>query len=262
MRLFSILTAIAVTLIVLLWVFERDRLFQFAGVGSDTTEGTEVAANESQDNTANATAETQGAVAQTETGVAPVSVVATRLAAQTVQDGVIVRGRTEAARQVDVKAETSGLITSEPLRKGTFVTAGQLLCEIEPGTRQASLAEAQAGLAEAQARLPEARARVSEAEARFAEAKINDTAAQQLSQDGYASETRVASTEAALMAAMATTEAAESQVQAAEASVQSAEAAVANIQKDIDRLRIMAPFEGLLETDTAELGSLMQPGSH
>jgi len=35
---------------------------------------------------------------------------------------------------------------------------------------------------------------------------------------------------------------------------------VAASQREIDRLTITAPFEGLLESDSAELGSLMQPG--
>jgi multidrug efflux system membrane fusion protein len=40
-----------------------------------------------------------------------------------------------------------------------------------------------------------------------------------------------------------------------------AEADVAAIARDIDRLTIRAPFAGVLETDTAELGALLQPGS-
>jgi multidrug efflux system membrane fusion protein len=36
---------------------------------------------------------------------------------------------------------------------------------------------------------------------------------------------------------------------------------VAAAQRDIERLVITAPFEGLLESDTAELGSLVQAGS-
>ncbi len=35
---------------------------------------------------------------------------------------------------------------------------------------------------------------------------------------------------------------------------------MAAAEKEIDRLTISAPFSGLLETDTAELGSLLQPG--
>ena len=36
--------------------------------------------------------------------------------------------------------------------------------------------------------------------------------------------------------------------------------AVAGADKEIERLAVHAPFRGLLETDTAELGSLLQPG--
>ena len=41
-----------------------------------------------------------------------------RSTAQAIDNAVLLRGRTEAARQVDVRAETSGLVSSEPLRKG------------------------------------------------------------------------------------------------------------------------------------------------
>jgi multidrug efflux system membrane fusion protein len=46
----------------------------------------------------------------------------------------------------------------------------------------------------------------------------------------------------------------------ARAGLQSAEAGVAASQAEIARLTILAPFAGLLETDTAEIGSLLQPG--
>ena len=36
---------------------------------------------------------------------------------------------------------------------------------------------------------------------------------------------------------------------------------MASAENEISRLKILAPFSGLLESDTAELGSLMQPGS-
>ena len=37
-------------------------------------------------------------------------------------------------------------------------------------------------------------------------------------------------------------------------------AAVEQAEKELDRLTITAPFNGILETDTAELGTLLQPG--
>ena len=136
---------------------------------------------------------------------------------------MIVRGRTEAARQVDVRSETSGLVISDPLRKGNFATAGQVLCQLDPGTRPAGLAEANGRLADANARL--------------ADAEINLNAASRLSEGGFAA------------------------AESARAGVQSAEAAVAAAEKELDRLKIAAPFAGLLETDAAETGSLLQPGS-
>ena len=171
------------------------------------------------------------------------------------------RGRTEAARQVTVAAETSGLVISEPLRKGAFVNEGDLLCELDPGTRQASLAEARARLAEAEGRIPEVQAGVTEAEARVREAEINLNAARQLSEDGFASETRLVSAQAAMDAATAGVQRANSAVASAQAGIESAQAVVASAEREIERLSIMAPFSGLLETDTAELGSLMQTGT-
>jgi RND family efflux transporter MFP subunit len=71
----------------------------------------------------------------------------------------------------------------------------------------------------------------------------------------------VSSAEAALEGALAGVESARSGEENALAGIQSAQAAVAAAEKDIERLSITAPFAGLLETDTAELGSLMQPAS-
>lgn len=148
-----------------------------------------------------------------------VSVIALPSRAQAIDTGILLRGRTEATRQVEVRAETAGLVVSEPIRKGSLVAAGALLCQLSPGTRLASLAEA---------------------EARLAEAQINLHAAEQLSQGGFASESRLA---------------------AARAAFQAAEAMVEAARREIDQLGITAPFAGLLETDAAETGSLLQPGS-
>ncbi|MFY0691144.1 MAG: efflux RND transporter periplasmic adaptor subunit [Paracoccaceae bacterium] len=237
MRLFPIVVAILVSTILYLLVFERARL-------ASLTAGSAPAAVQTQEDPA--PAETRAGPAAAEEARV-VSVVAMRSTARDVDSGVLLRGRTEAARVVDVRAETSGLIISEPLRKGASVDRDQTLCEIDPGTRQVQLDEALA-------HLPEAQARVAEAEARLSEAEINLNAAEKLQESGFASETRVASTTAAIKAAQAG-------VETAKSGVQSAEAAIAFAREDISRLDIKAPFAGLLETDTAELGTLMQPGA-
>ncbi len=255
MRFFYGLTALLVGAAIYMVVIQRDALLEFAGRGD--APGAESAAP--ADEEAAALANEAGAPAVEE---APerIRVVAMTSRARTVDTAVLLRGRTEAAREVDVRAETSGLIVNEPLRKGARVEAGDVLCRIDPGTRDSALQEARARLREAQARLPESRARVVEAEARLNEAGISDRAAQSLSQQGFAAETRVAGAAAAVASAKAQVESARTGLETAQAAVETARAAVAAAEKEIERLTVTAPFAGVIEGDTAELGALLQPG--
>ncbi|MEM6578038.1 MAG: efflux RND transporter periplasmic adaptor subunit [Pseudomonadota bacterium] len=278
MRLFSILAALILSLAIFGLVFERDRLSALLssepapdGTASDTETG--AATDTDEDNSASADA---------------IGVIALRSVARDVETVVNLRGETEAFRQVELSAETDGAVISEPLRKGAFVEEGDVLCRIAPGTREAVLAEMLARLAEAQAQVPaaeaqvpesearieEARARALEARARLREAEINFNAATRLSEGGFASQTRLAQTEAEVQGAKAQIVSADASLKAAEtglesvaagieaarAGVESAQAAVAAARKELERLEMTAPFSGLLESDTAELGSFLMTG--
>ncbi|MDP7149824.1 MAG: efflux RND transporter periplasmic adaptor subunit [Paracoccaceae bacterium] len=262
MKLVPFLTAILVAVFLYFLVIEREAFFEFAGLSQpETTE-----AEETQETAPSETAEETPNV---------VSVIARRSEARTIDSAVILRGETRAVRQVELRSETSGTIVSDPLRKGTFVTAGQLMCEIGVGTREIALADAEARLAETrsripevEARVPEAQARIEEAASRLNEAQINLNAAEKLFEGGFASETRVANALAGVRSAEAAVQTAEGGLKSArsgleniQASILSAEAAVASARQEIEKLAIHAPFEGILESDTAEIGSLMQPGS-
>lgn len=250
MRIIPILTAILVTAFLYMLVIERETLLAFA-------RGDEPASLDSEPETAETTAE---ASATPDDEVQRVRVVALRSAARDIDSAVVLRGRTEAKRQVEVRAETTATVINAPLRKGIKVSEGEALCVLDPGTRPAQLLQARARLAEANASRPEAEARLEEAHALLKEAKINLTAAQQLSKGGFASETRLAAAEAAERTAIAAIATAESGIQSTAANVEAATATVREAEKEMERLTISAPFDGLLESDTAELGSLLQPG--
>lgn len=200
MRFFPLMTAAVVAMFIYFVLFQRDALVAFANGGEVTVAEPAVAADDDISKRP------------------PVSVLVMKSTAQDVESGTVLRGRTEAARKIDVRAETQGLVISEPLRKGARVKEGDVLCELDPGTRDVALAEARARLAEAQ---------------------LNEKAATSLAEKGYGSETVSIARKAAL---------------------ESAAAGVERARKDIERLRILAPFDGLLESDTAELGALVQPG--
>ncbi|MBE9638386.1 efflux RND transporter periplasmic adaptor subunit [Salipiger mangrovisoli] len=261
MKLISILTAILVAAVLYAVVLDRDRLMGWARGGAQEQQETATAA--SQDPPA--------APAEAATVAGAVAVMARHSQAQEIDDAVLLRGETQPSREVEVLSEASGRVISTPLRKGSMVEEGAVLCELDPGTTGAALVEAEARLAEARAQrpqveaaLPEAEALLAQAEAAVAEAEINLTAARELSQGGYSSRTSVASAEAKMRAAEASVRSAEAGLEAAragtdslEASIQSAEAAVATARKAVGNLTITAPFGGVLESDTAELGLLM-----
>ena len=267
MRFVSLILALCVGVVLYLWVIERESTMAFLAqqFGGDETEAAEDASADAPADAAEDDTDTTGLI----------KVVARRSIAREIDSAVVLRGQTAAARQVDVRAETTSTVVSPPLRKGAFVDEGALLCQLDPGTRGSTLAEMRARVAEAtsnkteaEARVPEAQARVIEAQARLDEALVNQNAAQRLSEGGFAAETRVKNAEAAVAAAEASLEAARagvtaarSGIQSADASIESALAAVASAEKELERLDIHAPFAGLLESDTAELGSLLQPGS-
>ncbi len=277
MRLFPLLTAALVTVALYFVVLDRDSLVQFAERFAPEPNNRPV--------TVDAPAEDAAEIV----GDDRINVVVRRSLSELAENAVQLRGRTEALRLVNVSSEVSGRIVSTPIRAGAFVEDGQVMCEIDPGTSQTALAEAEARLAEAQARVPEAEARLPEAQARLPEARamlaqataqltsaeIDGNAATRLNESGFGSDTRAASAAAGVAAAQAGVESAQAMVQGAEAGIQgarasvqsalagvrAAEAAVTRAEEAITQLTIHAPFAGILETDTAELGSLMQPGA-
>ena len=66
------------------------------------------------------------------------------LSPQVHPDEVTMRGRTQAFRIVSVRSETAGVVASTPVREGSPVAAGQVLCKLKVDARQATLDQAKA----------------------------------------------------------------------------------------------------------------------
>ena len=62
------------------------------------------------------------------------------------EDQAALRGRTEAARSVVVRAETAGIVAAAPVSEGSVVRQGQVLCRLSVDARQAALDQARATL--------------------------------------------------------------------------------------------------------------------
>lgn len=97
-------------------------------------------------------------------------------------DVVRARGRTEAARSVIVRSETSGVVAATPAVEGGFVRAGQVLCRLDVDARQATL---------------------DQARARLRSEQLQFEAGQRLQEQGFRSETQVLAAKAELDGAAA-----------------------------------------------------------
>jgi len=111
------------------------------------------------------------------------SVQVSRVSAQ-IHDNILeLYGQSAASREVDVKAETAGLIVATPIAEGRIIGNGTTLCRQDVGARQAILDQALANK-------------------RSIEADLN--AARILAEKGYQSATRVTAFEAQMDGAKAT----------------------------------------------------------
>ncbi len=93
-----------------------------------------------------------------------------------------IRGRTQTDARVSIKVETGGLVEAIPVSRGDRVAAGQLVCRIEPGARNAN---------------------VLEASARVEQANLDHEAIAKLVELGHTAETRLRALKAELDAAQA-----------------------------------------------------------
>lgn len=143
---------------------------------------------------------------------------ARRVSQETYVERIRVRGRTEAFRHVQVRAEQAGRIISEPVPRGARVSAGDVLCEIAVDDRDDSLAEAIA---------------------RRDQAQMEYEASVDLQRRDLQSEIAVSQLKAA--------------VESAQTAVTRAELALANT-------RMLAPYDGVVETRTVEVGDLLNVG--
>ena len=131
---------------------------------------------------------------------------------------LVLTGRTEPSRQATLSAETKGRVVAVEAAKGKRVSEGDIIVRIDPGDRQARLAEAKAVLRQRQ---------------------IEYEAFRKLSAKGYQSQTRLAESLANLRAATAH---------------------LKQIELDIERTTIRAPFTGVLQDRVVEVGDYLGTG--
>jgi len=132
-----------------------------------------------------------------------------------------------------ISAEITGVIRQIHADVGTEVNQGDLLVEIDPTDWQLALEQAEAGLATTQAQKAQADVRLQRA--------------RQLIEGNYLSADELLARET------------EAQVAAAQIRLQ--QAAVAIARRNLEKCRILAPFNGVVSSRSGQVGSLVSTGN-
>jgi len=196
-------------------------------------------------------------------------------------------GRLEAV-EIDVATRTAGRLKQILVQEGEFVTAGQVVAQMDTETLEAQRRQAEAQsqqarsaivtarsqLAQSESQKTAAQAAVAQLEAELAAARSRLSRSMELVDKGFVAKqtvdderARVKSAEAAVSAARAQVAAAEagiatarSGVAGAQSAATAAEANVERIQADIDDTTLKAPRDGRVQYRVAQPGEVVAAG--
>lgn len=140
--------------------------------------------------------------------------------------------RTAGFREVQVRAQVSGILQERTYLEGSQVKQGQVMFRIDPRTYQAALSRAKGALAQEQAR--------------YRQTERNLKRIRELQKKGFASESELDN--------------AVSNFEQSRANIQAAEAEVQSKQIDLDYTTVKAPISGITSKETVSEGSLMVAG--
>ena len=140
--------------------------------------------------------------------------------------------RTAGYREVQVRAQVSGILQERTYLEGSQVKQGQVMFRIDPRTYQAALSRAKGALAQEQAR--------------YRQTERDLKRIRELQKKGFASESELDN--------------AVSNFEQSKANIQAAEAEVQSKQIDLDYTTVKAPISGITSKETVSEGSLMVAG--
>ncbi|MBU4609315.1 efflux RND transporter periplasmic adaptor subunit [Achromobacter sp. GG226] len=177
---------------------------------------------------------------------------------------VVASGRVVATVRARIGSEVAGTVRLRRVDEGDRVAAGDVLAELDDGPAQARVAEARAALAQlAQGQRPQAQSALRQAEIEAAQAEREARRRQGLQASGAFSREEVELASQARDAARARL--AQARTQAAtlapgEADERVLLARLAQAESDLARTTLRASFAGLVVSQDAEPGDVVQPG--
>ena len=145
---------------------------------------------------------------------------------------ITLRGHTEARASVAAVTQTSDIVIDVAVREGQRVAAGDLICSLDNGTRQASVDQAAAAVKQADAALIKAQADHKTNAALREKGLVSENSA-----EGFAANLR-----------------------AAESGLEAAQVAQRNREKEYENTHVYAALAGVVQGPIVEVGTLLKVG--
>jgi HlyD family secretion protein len=214
----------------------------------------------------------------------PTPVVVTKVVERDVPASIKLVGTVRADREAVVAAEVDGLVVGFPADEGQFLKSGAVLCELDATTAELRLNEARARLGSLQAQLEELEngtreevvrqlaAQVEEAQAMLEKWEFERQRVAQLFERNQSSAKEKHDTEMEYLAAkqrLSQSQAAyeiavngprKEEISRARYDVAAQEAVVRRLERDFEKTKIRAPFDGFVVAKRTEVGEWIDAG--
>jgi len=176
-------------------------------------------------------------------------------------------GKVQAKRFVDISADTMGRVVNLAVNEGDHVTKGQFLLQIDPRNLTTAVTRGEAGLAAARSQLQQFRALVESAKVQLAQATDTLRRQEDLWQRGLTTKEaydRAVTDKRLTESSLAERE---QQVETQERRISQELATVESARYDLSKVRIEAPFDGIVtrrnieEGETVVIGTMNNAGT-
>ena len=198
---------------------------------------------------------------------AGVEVTVEKIEARDLEAIVSASGKVQPKSSVDISAETMGKVVTVAVNEGERVSRGQLLLEIDPRNLETQVQNREASLATARLQLEQTRAQIENAKVALREAEDAFKRAEDLNKAGLLSREQFERARNELERQQTNLLVAEQSARTQEQRIKMEEANLTTARYDLNKVRVVAPMDGLVtrrnieEGETAVVGTMNNAGT-
>lgn len=190
-----------------------------------------------------------------------VTVTAEKIAKRDLEAIVSASGKVQPKKKVDISAETVGKVVNLAIAEGDTVKRGQLLLQIDPRNLETAVQNREASLASAKSQLEQTRSQIENARVNLKQAEDTYRRQEGMFRAGLLARDQYEKAQNDLKMRQTDLAVSEQAVRTQEQVIRQQEANLASAQYDLNKVRIVAPIDGLVTRRNIEEGETVVTGT-